>query len=262
MFPNSFELLARRFNKIYVLTMSTRNDRRPGIFNMLVSIGYNPDKIEHKDKVTFIYATPWPYNELIVYYINTAYSRQCFSKPNEYDCVRNHYSIIKQSFDLGYENILILEDDIRFLKPSLLNPLLENIPEDFDIIRFNGFSTMDSAKNFMNLYNQGTLYVKNPNTKLWNAGCYGLSRKGMKYYIEYIDKNLWVADGPLYDVPDYINYYISTIPGAIQVDKEVIASDIRNNQNDSINYNKDNTYECLIDKTYYIDYKICDETFA
>lgn len=157
--------------------------------------------------------------------------------------------------DLGYENILILEDDIRFLKPELLNTLLDNMPEDFDILRFNGFSTSESAKNFMNLYNQGILYVKNPVTKLWNAGCYGLSRKGMKYYIDYIDKRLWVADGPLYDVPNSINYYVSTIPGAIQADKDIISSDIRDKRNDHINYNRDNMYEYMVDKTWFIDYK-------
>lgn len=107
----------------------------------------------------------------------------------------------------------------------------------------------------MNLYNQGILYVKNPVTKLWNAGCYGLSRKGMKYYIDYIDKRLWVADGPLYDVPDFINYYVSTIPGAIQADKDIISSDIRDKHNDHINYNRDNMYEYMVDKTWFIDYK-------
>lgn len=42
---NPFELLAQRFDKIYVLTMSTRKDRQAGILNMLVSIGYKPDDI-------------------------------------------------------------------------------------------------------------------------------------------------------------------------------------------------------------------------
>lgn len=44
--------------------------------------------------------------------------RGLLKHPNEYDCARNHYTIIKTAYDLGYEHILVMEDDIRFLKDA------------------------------------------------------------------------------------------------------------------------------------------------
>ena len=75
---------------------------------------------------------------------------------------------------------------------------------------------------------------------------YALSRKGMEYYLKFIDKFLWVADGPLYRAPmdnPELNTYICTIPLVIQEDKDVNPSDIRDKQNDNIDYNTQNMYE-------------------
>ena len=50
------------------------------------------------------------------------------------------YSIIKETYELGYNNVLILEDDIQFNKDlSLLRNTLNNIPEDYDILQFGAF---------------------------------------------------------------------------------------------------------------------------
>lgn len=109
---NCFDYLAQHFDKIFVLTLSHRKDRQTGILNMLKSIGYDSDNLEHTHKVQFIYATSWPYNEVLSHALNRLLGTRRFTKPNEYDCTRNHYSIVKQSLDLGYEKILVLEDDI------------------------------------------------------------------------------------------------------------------------------------------------------
>ena len=249
-------MLADRFDKIFVLTMSSRRDRQTGIFNMLKSIGYDPENISHLRKLETVYATPWPYNEVITYYMNRAFSRKCFTKPNEYDCTRNHYGIIRRSLDLGYEKILVIEDDVRFLKPEYLSKMIEGIPENFDIVRFNGFTASQSAFNFIVCYNQGVSYIKNPATNLWTTGCYGLSRKGMEYYIHYINERLAVADYPFYAVPESLDYYVATLPVAIQADKDEVPSDIRSKETDRIDYNRENCYEAKIDKTWYLEYKI------
>ena len=69
-----------------------------------------------------------------------------------------------------------------------------------------------------------------------------------------MNKFFWVADGPLYKAPlndKLINTYISTIPLVIQEDKNKMSSDIRNNKNDTIDYNNDNVYETQIKLTNY-----------
>ena len=81
-----------------------------------------------------------------------------------------------------------------------------------------------------------------------------MSRKGMAFYITFMNKFFWVADGPLYKAPlndKLINTYISTIPLVIQVDKKIMKSDIRNEKNDIIDYKNDNVYESRINVNNY-----------
>lgn len=134
--------------------------------------------------------------------------------------------------------------------------MLEAIPDNYDIIRFNGFTVDKNAQKFYKLYKEsGIHYIANPSVKLWNAGCYGLSRKGMEYYIKHVENYLTVADMPFYNVPDDLVYLVACLPVAIQVDKDKVSSDIRDKSNDRINYNSDNQYEILTDKSNYIPYE-------
>ena len=69
-----------------------------------------------------------------------------------------------------------------------------------------------------------------------------------------MNKFFWVADGPLYKAPindKIINTYISTIPLVIQVDKQKMKSDIRNEKNDIIDYRNDNVYESRVNLNNY-----------
>jgi hypothetical protein len=90
-------------------------------------------------------------------------------------------------------------------------------------------------------------WFKHKKVGLWNASFYALSRKGMEFYLTFMDKIcFWVADGPLYKAPlsdNLINTYASRIPLTIQADKAVVLSDIRTAENDKIDYNNENEYE-------------------
>ena len=90
-------------------------------------------------------------------------------------------------------------------------------------------------------------WFKHKHVGLWNASFYALSRKGMEFYLTFMDKiRFWVADGPLYKAPlsdNLINTYASRIPLTIQASKETVASDIRNSTNDKIDYDNQNEYE-------------------
>jgi hypothetical protein len=60
-----FEILSSIVDHIYVLNMSNRPDRRDRILYQLKYIGYDDNNINHIKKLSFIYATPFPYNKLI-----------------------------------------------------------------------------------------------------------------------------------------------------------------------------------------------------
>jgi hypothetical protein len=123
--------------------------------------------------------------------------------------------------DLGYDKILVIEDDVCLLDPKYSIDILNDIPEDFDILQMCGFSQEDKIRNYYNLYNEHNIkYIKNPAIKgLWNAAFYMLSKSCMEYYISFINDRFSVADTPFFVLPQLkhnLNYYITSIPIAIQ----------------------------------------------
>lgn len=251
--------LIKRFDKIFLLTLSHRHERTKAALKQLENIGlYNTNIL------SVYYATSFPYNDIIAKAFNDCH-KGIFTKSNEYDCARNHYSIIKQSYDdPNCNHILIFEDDIQFYyNLSVINSYLENIPDDYDIIQFGGFTDNKNILKYLIKENELNDYkfVKHPDVGLWNASMYALSRKGMEYYLNFMNKLFWVADGPLYKSVknNNINVYMTTIPIVIQANKMIVESDIRNIENDNINYETDNLYESLIDKNNYIHYDISSD---
>lgn len=245
-----FKQLKEKFDKVFLLTLSSRKDRSDNAINMLKKIG-----LDNINDITIQYATPFPYNDIIMQVFNTT-KKGHFTKPNEYDCSRNHYSMVKQAYDLGYKYCLITEDDIQFLKDEdTWQEYLDNVPEDFDILQFGGFTADPRIKNYIG--KDKGYWVKHKDVGIWTTSMYALSRKGMEFYLAFMDKIFWVADGPLYKAPlndKLVNTYISTIPLVIQADKNIVSSDIRDEHNDTIDYNNDNLYESEIDVKNFFNY--------
>jgi GR25 family glycosyltransferase involved in LPS biosynthesis len=242
--------------------MSNRPDRRERILYQLKYIGYDENNIDHIKKLSFIYATKFPYNELITDAFNKHVGYERLHYPNEFDCTRNHYSIVKQSLDLGYNKILVIEDDVCLLDTEYFIDIITNIPDDFDILQMCGFSQDINVEKYYKLYNDNNIkFIKNPAiTGLWNAGFYMLSKQGMKYYISFINQRFGAADTPFFVLPTIkhnLNYYITSIPLAIQNHSKSL-SDIRPLDHDvqyglTVDYNI-NYYESQIDKSRYIQY--------
>lgn len=247
-----FDIICDKFDKIYVLTLSHRKDRQIAIMKQLHALGYDDNNIKHIKKLQMIYTTEWKYNGIICNALNNHFHYQCFTKANEYDCTRNHYNIIKTAYDLGYENILIIEDDMRFLNVDMLIGFFEEFPQDYSMVQCAGFSTNTVFKQVNEKYYTGLKYIQDMPVNLWTTGMYALSISGMEYYINFMNDHIGVADLPLYHHPS-TKYYFTTIPLAIQADKTTCPSDIRNSQNDQIDYQTQNMYES-IDKSIYMSY--------
>jgi GR25 family glycosyltransferase involved in LPS biosynthesis len=244
-----FDKLIDAFGNIYVLTMSNRPDSRALIEKQFLELGLPQPDMDAK--VRYFYSTPFPYNGLIADAFNRS-GKGRFTKPNEYDCARNHYAIIKTAYDLGWEHVLVIEDDVLFLKDvDMWMMYLSNIPEDFDVLQGGGFTVDKRILEYMkaadDIVGSDAYWFKHKHVGLWNASFYALSRKGMEFYLTFMDKiRFWVADGPLYKAPlsdNLINTYASRIPLTIQASKETVASDIRNSDNDKIDYDNQNEYE-------------------
>lgn len=249
---NIFTKILQKFDHIYLLTLSHRKDRQYGILTQLKELGYDENNIEHIKKFSIIYTTSWPYNIVIANAINQHFNRYSFTKPNEYDCTRNHYNIIKTAYDLGYEKILIMEDDLQWLKPRMLNNFLTNFPEDYSMVQMSGYSSNTELSDICTQQMNGGVFFFPYMGNIWCTALYAVSRTGMEHYMHSVEQCCTVADMPIFNHPKS-GYYISSWPLAIQANHNLINSDIRNQNNDKIDYANSNAYE-FIDKTKYYDY--------
>lgn len=249
---NVYKKLKEKFGHIVLLTMSNRKDRQTAIFDQLKNLGGGGND----EAFRIQYATTFPYNDLIMNSFNES-ERGKLNHPNEYDCARNHYTIIKTAYDLGYEHILVMEDDIRFLKDAnIFNMYIKKIPNDYDILRFGAFT----LEPYIEKYLLGDeFWFKHKDALVWNTSMYALSRRGMIYYLACMDTLLSMADVPLYVAPlqeGIINTYLCKTPLVIQAGNKDIHSDIIDDTNDPIDYYKENVYEKYTNKDDYFEYKI------
>ena len=144
------------------------------------------------------------------------FEKHCTGK--DFSCTINHYSAVLQAYEFGYNNVLIMEDDICFVKDKkLIQQMLTNIPEDADFVTYDprfGW-TCDFEKFEYNIKHCESLFMKNnyDDYKLIFGGIlYGImNRKTMKLYLDNQRKNLMMSDhvkGLFTDIS--VNKYIST----------------------------------------------------
>lgn len=143
-----------------------------GIFSWKISSGDFINHIEYSD-------------------INYIYDLDSINKTKLIDLSKNYVEIFEESLINNYQRILIIEDDIYFLKDlNLIETILDNLPE-FDICKFdwNCFFTYTNQNELgpMTIYDIGNIndyychYVWTTNTSI-----VGYSNRVMKYLIDKI----------------------------------------------------------------------------
>lgn len=106
-----------------------------------------------------------------------------------------HYACTKKSLIDNYNRILIIENDIRFLKDiNKIQEYLNNLPNDYDIILFDYFQhcsnqEFEQYKNKHKINNFFAQYIN-----LSSAGCYSLSNKGMKIFSQLYETKFCASD--------------------------------------------------------------------
>ena len=160
-------------------------------------------------------------------YIPNVYSLSNFLKQNDkfrwngwgngtaLNCTLNHYTVIKQAYDANVKSILVFEDDVTFDIENInkINEVMNNIPKNYNILRFEWVKEYNGYVR----KNERGYFIKT-NKPSWGTQCYALDRKGMEYYLKYIDNMLSVADMPLYE--SYI-YHLNQYYCNIEICKEL-----------------------------------------
>lgn len=134
-----------------------------------------------------------PYDALL---LRTIPATRMFHKvPRWLSTTLTHLQMAKVGLDLGAEHMLLMEDDVRFLRDiGTLEEVVRTLPEDFDLAMFDYFPSGKAEKDPSFAPSLAGRQV--PGAPLWSRGgvarfrsaaCYALSRKGAKRYVELLE---------------------------------------------------------------------------
>lgn len=210
-----------RFDKIFIIHCIENEQRYNNILYQASKLSCSSsEKIE-------VYTTCYfPFNEICANALVMSGKSRYITNGPEFSLAREFYRIIKTSYLGGLERILIFEDDFSLINESYLNRFMDDLPEDFDIVQFSLQinSNMCDYKKLFDLYNKGILWTKKEFGG-WSNNGVGFSRKGMKYWLDSMDREFQAADIPTHESKntnkywgycnmsdETINHYVSTIP--------------------------------------------------
>ena len=188
------------FDKIYVISLISNKDRQEFIKYQMKELDIDFEFIYGID---FYNLKHDRFNNEIIY--PSLVDFDFLNNDKMYGCTLMHYYAILQAYEIGYNNILIIEDDSCLIKDkNILNYYLNNIPDNCDFItytpRFIDDDERNQFKKLISLYknNNKIKYIKLNNknyNSLCGTGMYGLmNRQTMKLYLENQRKNFNCAD--------------------------------------------------------------------
>ena len=169
-------------SKIYVLSLITNYDRQEFIKQQFSEIGLEFEFIYGTD---FYNLTNDSKNRPIIYPCTS----ENFKDARNFGCVMTHYQAVLQAFELGYQNVLIVEDDICFIKDlNRLRESFENIPKDADFVTWDPRFWWDyDFAEFKNCLHNSQYFIKDTGQFRWAFGgmCYGImNRQSMELYLK------------------------------------------------------------------------------
>lgn len=165
-----------RFDRKTVLYFTgNRNSRVPGMEKELSRVGLGDAERQ--------WSFPSPIDRTIRKEIPHAKNVE---SDGYFNCSMGHYRAIATAYHLGSEHALFLEDDIRFLNDlTEVEKAVSDLPEDYDVAMLDWFcikkrdgSGIEKARRWRDERKVNGHW--SAFDKLYSAGCYALSRRGMK----------------------------------------------------------------------------------
>lgn len=123
-------------------------------------------------------------------------------------CILGHLNATKKAYYSGCKNVLVIEDDERFLRDlNKIEDILEKMPEgQYDVLLFDKFITYGGGglEGYKKLISNKEKYLNqfyiSYTQRILSAGCYCLSRHGMQTIINLTD------EGDVTTFDTYFNY--------------------------------------------------------
>lgn len=195
-----------KFDAVWVIHCIEDEDR-------LKNIEYQKENNQWlKDNLQINLTCRFSHSDLFANSLLLSNSSRYVSNGSEVNLCREFYKIIKTSYLQGFNHICIFEDDFSLIKESIFMEYLKNIPEDFDIIQLSYLFEYCPHQIEDILLNENKFFIK------LDFGCWSncglcLSKKGMKYFIDAIDKEFLAADIPIFESQNNNPYYGKTNTG-------------------------------------------------
>lgn len=239
------------FDKIYLLTMANRKERKNSVLKQFKTIGIY-DELINSGKFEIVETVALPI---------TQHALNCMGKSGDisftynndeqrigqFMCASEHYKMIKRSLINNYERILILEDDVCFIKEfNYIMKALQEAPDDFNILHLEGFywpGGEEDQQRYVSRLTQnieeGKWISSEEGFRLYCTSALIYSRKGMEKYCEIQEKLFQSPDHPTFWME---NSYSYSYPLIMQEKKSIFVSDILPGAGDVESYNVYLTY--------------------
>jgi hypothetical protein len=180
------------FDRIYCIHYLPQKNKLARLFKELDRVGLSSNYI-----FNMRYTCPSPYDKIIFekYRDRTL----CPSLGFVNICLEVR-RILYEALEFGYKRILLLEDDLAFLKDKNdMVRILDAIPNGYDIIQFDKLVTNNGwMKQAWDLRNEHCVindyFIDASGTCFTSAGCIGLSRHGIEGMLKKMDEVICATD--------------------------------------------------------------------
>lgn len=109
---------------------------------------------------------------------------------NALNCFVGHYNIIKTSYLLGYNKILVFEDDVKFLDGLDFDEILNKVPDDANIVQFYDCHRKKDKTCYTDYHGEDDLFRKTDGNEIYRGfQLYYMDRSIMEFYLNYYNDN-------------------------------------------------------------------------
>ena len=190
-----------RFSHVYCVSYAPYKERREKLIEELKRVGILNDKADDNGKPFFTFHmtvdNKFEQNLLYTSWFKHPTNNKRFNR-GALSLAMGHYHVMKEALALGYERILVIEDDIAFLKDKdeIFN-MLRAFPKS-DIVMLDKITPQKNLWNSIvseDNRNPEDLYVECPDDLiLWTTSCFSLTRAAMEDICARQERSFNVAD--------------------------------------------------------------------
>lgn len=203
-------------DKVYIINLHNSVNRKRDIMNMLIERGFYNDILNNT--IEFYTAVKVPSMDVAtLQYMNSRGLNDFYSLAvkkftvGSFNCSNEHYRLYNLSVMNGYERVLIIEDDISFIKDiDFLIKAMETIPSQFNILHMEGFywpADEEDEVRCKDVLQNNHGWIESSKLRLWDTAGLLFSSKGLRKMIELQNEKFMFADYYTFLMEDNCFFY-------------------------------------------------------